>query len=147
MGAFTVWRLVSVMKLSDYARALMRGWWVLLLCVLLGVGGALGVTALIQPLYQSTVTFYVVAPSTERQSALQSDELVRGRITAYAALLTSEQFVDRLVSASSLELSPGVVKDSISAFGDPDTLTLTVNVKDPERETTQEIATDRKSVV
>lgn len=129
------------MKLSDYTRALVRGWWVVLLCLLLGVGGALGVTALIQPLYQSTVTFYVVAPSTERQSALQSDELVRGRITAYAALLTSEQFVDRVVSASSVELSPAVVKNSISAFGDPETLTLTVNVKDPERETSQEIAT------
>lgn len=128
------------MKLSDYALALVRGWWVVLLCLLLGVGGALGVTALIQPLYQSTVTFYVVAPSTERQSALQSDELVRGRITAYAALLTSEQFVDRVVSASSIPLSSAVVKNSISAFGDPETLTLTVNVKDPERETTQEIA-------
>ncbi|MCC3280178.1 hypothetical protein LJ754_13575 [Arthrobacter sp. zg-Y40] len=129
------------MKLVDYARALVRGWWVVLLCLALGLGGGMIVTALVQPLYQSTVTFYVVAPSTERQSALQSDELVRGRITAYAALLTSEQFIDRIVSASSVDLDAEVVKKSITGIGDPDTLTLTVNVRDPERETTDEIAT------
>lgn len=128
------------MKLSDYGRAFIRCWWMVLICLVLGVGGALAVNTAVEPKYQSSITFYVVAPSTERQNALQSDELARGRIPGYAELLTSEEFVNRIVSASSSSLEPDVVKESIFPNADPNTLTLTVNVRNPDLDTTEEIA-------
>lgn len=132
---------VSTVTFSEYLRAFLRHWWLLLLFLAAGIAGAWAVTSSSDPVYRSTVQFYVVAPSTERQSALQSDELVRGRITAYAVLLKSDQFAERITAASQEDLDPVAVKNSISGYGDPETLTLTVNVMEPDQSTADEIAT------
>ena len=69
-----------------------------MICGVLGAALAVGVTASATPQYESKVGFFVVAPSTENQSALQADELVRGRIDSYTALMTSRQFLTQLVA-------------------------------------------------
>ena len=93
------------LELSEYGRAIARGWLLVLVCVLAGVGVAWGVTERATPVYQSTVKFYVVSPPATGQSSLQSLELSRGRITSYASLFKSDKFVERLVSESSTGLS------------------------------------------
>lgn len=130
------------MKLVDYAAAAIHGWWIILLGLLLGVAAAFLVTSQMAPIHQSMVKFYVVAPVAENLSPLQADELVRGRIIAYPSLLTSDQFVERITSSSRLDLSEDQVADSISAFGDPETLTLTVNVNDVDADRSLDVATE-----
>ncbi|MBG6180763.1 polysaccharide biosynthesis tyrosine autokinase [Arthrobacter sp. CAN_A1] len=129
------------MKLVEYVRAAVQGWWIILLCVLLGLGASFLVTSQITPVHQSSVTFYVVAPVTENLSPLQADELVRGRIIAYPGLMTSDQFVERITGSSGMDLDEEQVANSISAFGDPETLTLTVDVSDVDSARSLEIAT------
>ncbi|WP_115790091.1 polysaccharide biosynthesis tyrosine autokinase [Arthrobacter silvisoli] len=119
------------MELSEYLRAIVRGWWVVLVCAVVGLGAAWVVTANMQPQYQSTVRFLVVSPPVTGQSALQSDELSRGRIATYAALVKNDLFVERLLRNSGLALDGAQAQEAISASGDKDTRLLTVVVTMP----------------
>ena len=123
------------LELSEYGRAIARGWLLVLVCVLAGVGVAWGVTERATPVYQSTVKFYVVSPPATGQSSLQSLELSRGRITSYASLFKSDKFVERLVSDSSTGLSAAEIASSVNASADQDTLMLTVvvSLSDPAK--------------
>ncbi|WP_426302609.1 polysaccharide biosynthesis tyrosine autokinase [Arthrobacter sp. R-11] len=120
------------MELSEYLRAIARGWWIVLLCAVVGLGAAWVVTENMQPQYQSTVRFLVVSPPITGQSALQSDELSRGRIATYAALVKNDLFVDRLLKDSGIPLDGAQAQEAISASSDRDTLLLTVVVTMPD---------------
>ncbi|OFI38951.1 hypothetical protein BIU82_16745 [Arthrobacter sp. SW1] len=120
------------MELSEYLRAIARGWWIVLLCAVAGLGAAWVVTDNMPPQYQSTVRFLVVSPPVTGQSALQSDELSRGRIATYAALVKNDLFVDRLLKDSGIGLDGTQAQESISASSDRDTLLLTVVVTMPD---------------
>lgn len=104
----------------------------MLLCAVLGLGAAWLVTDNMQPQYQSTVRFLVVSPPVTGQSALQSDELSRGRIATYAALVKNDLFVDRLLRDSGIALDGAQAQESISASGDRESLLLTVVVTMPD---------------
>ncbi|PVZ59003.1 hypothetical protein C9424_06410 [Arthrobacter sp. H-02-3] len=128
------------LELSEYGRAIGRGWLVVLVCLLAGIGIAWGVTATAKPVYQSTVKFYVVSPPSAGQSSLQSLELSRGRIASYASLIKSDKFVERLVSSSSTGLSATDIAESVTASADQDTLMLTVVVSLPDPAKANQVA-------
>ncbi|WP_427004276.1 polysaccharide biosynthesis tyrosine autokinase [Pseudarthrobacter sp. H2] len=121
------------MELAEYGRAIVRGWWVLVLCVLAGLGSAALATAAATPSYQSSVKFFVVSPPAAGQSALQSRELSKQRILAYPGLVKSDKFVEGLVRNGTTGLSAAAITESISASADKDTLMLTVVVSLPDR--------------
>lgn len=120
------------MELAEYGRAIARGWLIVIACVLAGVGAAAYSTSWVTPAYQSSVTFYVVSPPAAGQSSLQSLELSRGRIAAYASLVKSDKFIEELIPSSPTGLSASEIADSISASADQDTLMLTVVVRLPD---------------
>ena len=121
------------LELAEYGRAIVRGWWVLALCVLAGLGSAALATAAATPSYQSSVKFFVVSPPAAGQSALQSRELSKQRIPAYASLVKSDKFVEGLVRNSTTGLSAAAITDSISASADKETLMLSVVVSRPDK--------------
>jgi succinoglycan biosynthesis transport protein ExoP len=120
------------LELAEYGRAIARGWLIVIACVLAGVGAAAYSTSGVTPAYQSSVTFYVVSPPAAGQSSLQSLELSRGRIAAYASLVKSDKFIEELIPSSPTGLSASEIADSISASADQDTLMLTVVVRLPD---------------
>lgn len=103
--------------------------------VVAGIAIAVGSIAATAPVYQSSVGFFVVAPTADRLSALEADNLVRGRITSYASLVTSDRFLEQIVSATGDDVTKAQAASSISAFGDPTTLLLKVEVNnvDPDK--------------
>ncbi|WDF34275.1 polysaccharide biosynthesis tyrosine autokinase [Arthrobacter agilis] len=111
-----------------------------LLSVLLCTGIAAAVTAATVPVYQSTVRFYVFAPTATGQTALQADELARLRIVGYASLLTSESIVEQIGKASGVDESVEDLQDMIRANGDAETLILTVDVRATDQEDASAIA-------
>jgi len=121
------------LELAEYGRAIARGWWILLVCLLAGLGAAALVTARSEPVYQSTVKFFAATPSAAGQSTLQAQELSRNRVTSYANLVKSEGFLGRLVRDSGTGISGKDLADSIGASADRDTLTLSVVVSQPEQ--------------
>ncbi|GER22671.1 chromosome partitioning protein [Zafaria cholistanensis] len=122
-------------ELMGYLKAVLNGWWKVLICAVLGAALAMGATAAATPQYESKVGFFVVAPSSQNQSALEADALVRGRIDAYTALMTSRQFMTQLVSASDEPLQEEQLVQAISASGNADqhSLTVTVRASDPHQ--------------
>lgn len=94
------------------------------------MGAGLGASSITQPVYQSSVGFFVVAPTADRLSALEADNLVRGRISTYAMLVTSDRFLEQVVAATGQGLTTQQAASNISASGDPATLILSVKVND-----------------
>lgn len=129
------------LELAEYGRAVARGWWILLVCLAVGLGAAALVTARTAPVYQSNVKFFAVTPSAVGQSTLQAQEISRNRITAYANLVKSEGFLSRLVRDSGTGLSGKDLAESIGAAADRDTITLSVTVSQPEQAKAVAIAT------
>jgi succinoglycan biosynthesis transport protein ExoP len=134
--------------LGVYVRS---GWWKVLLATMLGIGCGVLATAVTTPVYQSTVRFYVFAPTAPGQTALQADELARLRIIGYASLLTSERVVEEISATAGVERSADELVDQIAAQGDPDTLLLTVNVRSADQDEAvavgQSIATNFNRIV
>lgn len=117
-----------------------RGWWIIVVCVLAGLGAAAATTAAATPVYQSSVKFFVVSPPDVGQSPLQARELSKGRIDAYAALVKTDKFVERLLRNDSTGLSPATVIESISASADRETLILSIVVSMPDQVQAVQIA-------
>lgn len=129
------------LELAEYARAVARGWWIVLLCVAAGLGVALLVTMNATPMYQGMVRFFVVSPAVNGQSPLQSLELSRGRIASYASLVKSDAFIDRVVRVSGNGLTAEQTAESVSASADSETLMLTVTVNQPSFDAAQATVT------
>lgn len=121
------------LELAEYGRAIVRGWWIVLVCMVIGFAAAAFTTARTAPMYQSSIKFYVVSAQGTGQSALQALELSRGRIGAFASLAKSDKFVDGLVRNSNTGLSAQDIADSISASGDQATLMLSIVVSLPDQ--------------
>jgi len=124
------------LDLAEYVRAIVRGWWIVLMCAAAGLGGAAFVTSESTPMYQGMVRFYVVSPAVTGQSALQSVELSRGKMASYASLVKSDAFIAKVVQASGNGLTAGQTADSVSASADSETLMLTVTVSQPDSDKT-----------
>lgn len=124
------------LELAEYGRAIVRGWLWVLAGLLAGLGAAALVTASTIPMYQSAVKFYVVSHTAVGQSPLQSLELSRGRVAAYASLIESDSFIRQLFSSNS-SVPSAEVEGSISASANQDTriLTVVVSLPDPAKAT------------
>ncbi|MHA7304964.1 tyrosine-protein kinase domain-containing protein [Arthrobacter sp. TMN-49] len=129
------------MELSEVVRALGRRWWIIAATLAAGIAISLGSIAATQPVYRSSVGFFVVAPTADRLSALEADNLVRGRITSYASLVTSDRFLEQIVAATGDGVTKAQAANSISAFGDPTTLLLKVEVNDVDPQRSLAMAT------
>lgn len=125
---------------DNFFRSALRNWWMVFLSVLLCTGVAAVITAVTVPVYESTVRFYVFAPTATGQTALQADELARLRIVGYARLLTSERIVEQIAKASGVDRPIDEVQDMISANGDAETLILTVNVRSTDQDEASALA-------
>lgn len=128
------------MDLAEYGRAMVRGWWIVAVCMLAGLAAAAAVTVTATPVYQSNLKFFVVSPTAAGQSPLQARELSKGRIVAYPALVKSDKFIEGLVRGSSADLPADAVAESISASADRDTLILSVVVSRPDQVQAVDIA-------
>lgn len=122
------------MELNDVSRAVAKRWWVVLAALLAGIAVSLGSIAMTAPVYQSSVGFFVVAPTAERLSALEADNLVRGRIPSYASLVTSDRFLEQVVASTGKGLTKQQAASNITAFGDANSLLLQVQVNDVDKE-------------
>lgn len=116
------------MELSDFSRAVKRRWWIIVAALVVGLAFGYVANVTTQPVYRSSVGFFVVAPTAARLSALEADNLVRGRITTYASLVTSDRFLEQIVTATGDRVTKADAASSVTAFGDPSTLLLNVNV-------------------
>lgn len=118
------------MTTSDYARAVLRYWWVLLLFVLVGVGGGYLRNTLATNVYASHVTFYISTPSDGISAAYSSDQYAQSRANSYALLIASQRAAEAVIASSGLAMTTGQVMGEIHASVPLNTVLLTATVDD-----------------
>ncbi len=123
------------MSLHDYARALRKYWWIVVLTTMLAVGVGAIVTLRTPNQYASTVTFFVRTPAEQIGSAYQGDQFAQKRVNSYVQLAGSQRLADLIAEDTQLDLSADEISSKITAKGDLNTvlLTLTVTDTDPQR--------------
>jgi succinoglycan biosynthesis transport protein ExoP len=127
------------MDLRSYLRAIRKGWVLILIGVLLGVGLGFAMIARATPIYASHMTFYVSIRSTTANTtttALSTDQFAQQRANSYAKLLSSQR-LGQMVAAnnSSLGLNAGGVASKVSGTAELNTVLIYATVRDtlPER--------------
>lgn len=125
----------AVLDLRTHLRALRRYWKSILVWVVVGVAIAAGASWLTQPKYETSTTYFVATQSSAGSSALQADEFAQRRINSYLGVINSERLAKIVVDDTGLPLTPTDVSSMISASVDPDTVLMTISVRDisPDR--------------
>ena len=123
------------MELRQYATALRKGWWIIVIAALLGGAAGVLVNLRATPQYASAVTFFISTPTEGGTSPLAADQFATRRITSYVGLLNSDVVAQRVVDTTGVDLTESQVKARISGDADLNTVLLTATVTDssPER--------------
>ncbi|HEY5881078.1 MAG TPA: polysaccharide biosynthesis tyrosine autokinase [Nakamurella sp.] len=128
------------MDLRQLVTAIRKGWWLIAICMLLGLGAAFVYNVRATPQYASTVTFFVSTPTGDGTSPLAADQFATRRITSYVGLLSSDVVADRIVQDTGLEIDPAEVASSIEGQADLNTVLLTATVTQSSPELSLQIA-------
>ncbi len=128
------------MDLRQYGRALRKGWWIIALCAVLGVGGAALVNLRATPQYASSVTWFVSTPTEGGTSPLAADQFATRRITSYVGLLGSDVTAQAVIDKTGVDLDASQVSSRISGDADLNTVLLTATVVDSSPERSLQIA-------
>ncbi len=123
------------MDLRTYLRIIRKNWWLLVIFVLLGLGGATAFNVTSTPQYESSVTFYVSTPTDAAGgNAFQANQYAVAKIESYNKLVTSDLLANRIVNRTGLDLSPAAVAGKLSASSDLNTVLITIKVLDSSQE-------------
>lgn len=128
------------MALQVYLRAIATGWWIVVITLVAGLGLATAYNSVSNPVYSSTVKFFVSTQSEVGESPLQADEFAQRRINSYVQLMTSEAMIKQIIASSGVDLSVAKLTSMISAYSDPETVLLGVEVHDTDKDRSFAIA-------
>ena len=119
------------MDLRTYLRAIRKGWWLVLIFVIVGGGIAEFRNARATPIYAAHVTFYVSTPLTSGSAnAATGDQFAQRRTNSYVELLGSQRLANAIL-AKYPSIASDVVMGEISGLAEPNTVLLKATVKDP----------------
>lgn len=124
---------------------LRRGWWLILVGILVGVGGGGIVCWIMTPTYESSTQFFVATPqsttfTSSSNSALQGGVFSQQRAQSYTRLLTGPDLTSRVIDALQLPMSNEDLADEIEAEADLQSVLIDVTVSDESAVRAQAIA-------
>lgn len=125
------------MELRDYLRVLRRRWPLVVVCLLIAVGIAGGVTSQLTPQYRSTTQVFVSTSASDSSDAYQGGLYSTQRVTSYADLVTGKDLAERVIDELDLDLTAAQLADKVEAEAVPETVLLDISVSDPEPEQAQ----------
>src|SRR5687768_14257374 len=104
------------MTIQDYLRVLREQWFVVLIAVVLGLGGAAAAFFVRPPEYTAKLTMYVSSQGGDNASAAyQGAQLSQQRVTSYVELVTSLRVSEDVVQRLRLAESPEALSKRITA--------------------------------
>lgn len=118
------------MDLRTYLTALLKSWWVIALCVVLGLGVGAAAYVITPPTYASTVEFYVSTPVSATTNPQSSGQFAESRVNSYVLLMSSEELAREVVSATGVNLTPLQVSRQIQATSQINTVIVRATVED-----------------
>jgi capsular exopolysaccharide synthesis family protein len=122
----------SVVTFNDFIKLLRTRWLTIVLTSVAGVLGAVVVTLMTTPLYQSTTRLFVSTTAGATASELyQGNRLSQDRVLSYTELLVGETLAQRTVDKLNLEVSAKQLKGQIEAKSKAESVLITLKVLDP----------------
>jgi non-specific protein-tyrosine kinase len=128
------------MDLHDYLDALRRRWRFVMACVLLGLAGAVAVTALMPRTYTATAQLFIATSDENSGDAYQGGLFTQQRVKSYTRIVTSPAVLDGVITQLGLHTTPGLLAEKISAQAPLDTTLVDIRVKDGSADRAQAIA-------
>ena len=129
------------MELRDVLAALKASYWLPGAGLILGLLGALGVSALQNPMYTAQTQLFVSTnDSTSTSAAYQGSQFSQQRVASYARLLTGEELAGRVIDRLGLDMAPSQLVNGLTATAVPDTVLIDVSVTNPSPEQAQLLA-------
>lgn len=128
------------MDLHDYIDVLSRRWRFVTVCVLLGLAGALTVTALTPRTYTATAQLFVATSDADSDGAYQGGLFTQQRVKSYTRIVSSPTVLNGVISELGLHTTARQLAENISAQAPLDTTLVDIRVEDPSATRAQAIA-------
>ena len=129
------------MDLKDVFDAVRHGWWLIVIALLLGVGGAGLLTWHTTPMYTSSAQLFIsTTGSADTSAAYQGNLFSQQRVASYVEILQSERLAARVVEQLGLDETPAQLAETVSAEDVAETVLVDVSVTRPS-------ATEARDVV
>jgi capsular exopolysaccharide synthesis family protein len=121
------------MDLRTHLSVVRQRWWLVLATVMVGLGAAGLVTVRTEPLYTSSVTFFVTMQSQGVTDAYQGGLFLQQRVKSYADLLTSDRLAQSVVADEPFGLTADEVRTRVAARVETNTVLLRATVTDSDQ--------------
>ncbi|ALO67792.1 hypothetical protein AS189_16525 [Arthrobacter alpinus] len=117
------------MDLSDYIKAIRDRWFVVVVCLILGVGAAFVVTQRMPAVYTADAMLFVKVDSTSG-SLYERSQFGLQRVKSYPSVVMSPDVLSPVITELGLSLSLADLRSRIKATNPIDTVFLQIEVQD-----------------
>lgn len=130
------------MDLADYLRLLRKRWFVVLQCVLLGIGVAAFFVWRATPVYQASTQLFISASSADSSvsTLAQGGQFTQQRVQSYADIVNTPAVTDAVAASVNTGLSSRQIAREISASAPLNTVLINVSVHDTSAARAAQIA-------
>jgi len=126
------------MDLRGFVGALSRGWLLIALLAIAGVGLGFGLYKMTPATFASTATFYVATPLAEGTNAQSAGQFAESRVSSYALLLQSDELANRV--AGDTGIAAADIDGAITASAEASTVLVTATISNNSAARASEIA-------
>ncbi|OZF55229.1 protein tyrosine kinase [Rhodococcus sp. 14-2470-1b] len=128
-------------EIQDYLQILRTRWMVIVVTVAVAVLGALAVSLLTTPTYQSSSRVFVSTSGGSTVSeTYQGNLFSQQRVASYSELVTGETLAARTIDELGLNMTPAQLASKVTATSTPDTVLLDIVVVDTSPGLARDIA-------
>lgn len=129
------------MELSDYVRVLRKGWLLILVLAVLGVGAGAAYSLAKAPTYTANSQVFVSTQTTgNANDLLQGQNYSQDRITSYAGLVTTPSVLQPVIVGLHLGVTPSQLAKQVSATAPLNTTLLQITAKSADPKEAADIA-------
>lgn len=119
------------MEIQDYLHILRTRWMIIVVTVAVAVLGALAVSLLTTPTYESCSRVFVsTSGGSSVSESYQGNLFSQQRVASYSELVTGETLAARTIDELNLDMTPGQLVSKVTATSTPDTVLLDTCVVD-----------------
>jgi capsular polysaccharide biosynthesis protein len=123
------------MELAAYARIVWKRAWIIVLIAVIGGLGAIGFSKLQTPIYRSTIRLSAIPARPDYGQGLAAKAFLRN----YSLQIVSSSLLQQVIDQMQLDVPPAALRDRINVSSDEADLTITIEVKHPQVNITQEL--------
>lgn len=129
------------MEIQDYLRILKARWIIIAVTVIVAILGALGMSLLATPMYESSARMFVSTSGGNSVSETYQGNLASQQLVAsYSELATSEALAERVLGVLPLDVTAAQLAAKVRASSTPDTVLFNLTVTDASPALARDIA-------